>query len=145
MMCLFADLSLCSLCRGVSRRLLYSTHKILPEYPYESHCAAGLAVSCPRECSNVCDLYRDSYSNPMAAVLPRRCQPLVTRIAQGLKKMMRPTGEASKPVLAISFAVLFGFRHRPFVIGLAAPPHRASGSGVLLAMQPSRFVSVTGS
>ena len=35
-----------------------------------------------RECSNICDLYRDSRSNPMAAILSRRCQPLVTRIVK---------------------------------------------------------------
>jgi hypothetical protein len=30
--------------------------------------------------SELCDVYRYSLSNPMAAVLPRRCLPLVTRI-----------------------------------------------------------------
>jgi len=35
-----------------------------------------------RECSNICDLYRDSRSNPMAAILSRCCQPLVTRIVK---------------------------------------------------------------
>jgi hypothetical protein len=38
-----------------------------------------------RECSNICDLYRDCRSNPMAAILLRRCQPLVTRIVKLLK------------------------------------------------------------
>jgi hypothetical protein len=47
---------------------------------------------------NCCNRYRDSRSNPMAADLPRRCLPFVTRIAFRFRNLMRPTGEASGPV-----------------------------------------------
>ena len=62
---------------------------------------------------------------------PRRCQPLVTRISLCFKAT-RPTGEASKPVLAISFAVFFSTGcslSADIQIGFAALPRRASRSG----------------
>jgi hypothetical protein len=74
MMCLFADLSLyCGTRRHRCTELAI---------PNESHCAALTRADFLRECSNICDLYRDSRSNPMAAILSRRCQPLVTRIVK---------------------------------------------------------------
>jgi hypothetical protein len=84
MMCLFADLSLCSHYRGVFRRLLASIHKSKQILLRGRTC-----IDCPRESSNVCALYRDSYSNPMAAILSRRCQPLVTHIVK-VKKSDAP-------------------------------------------------------
>lgn len=54
--------------------------------PYKPHCAAGLAVVVRANDLKRCVLYRDSRSNPIATVLPRRCQPLVMRIVLGFEK-----------------------------------------------------------
>ncbi len=83
--------------------------------------------------------YRDCYSNPIAADLPRRCQPLVTRISQSLK--MRPTGEASKPVSGDFDCRPIGTsssvdHHRPIITDFAPPPHRASQLRGFVAVQP---------
>ena len=102
--------------------------------PYEFHCAAGPGISCPRQCRNVCTPYFDSSSNPMAAVLPRRCQPLVTRISSSdIKLRCAQLVKHQNPYLAISIAVFFG----SFVIGSAPPPHRAPWLRGFVALHPS--------
>jgi hypothetical protein len=69
------------------------------------------------------------YGRGLAAALPASCYAHLAKH----KNVMRPTGEASKPDLSISIAVLFG----AFVIGFAPPPHRASWLRGFVAMHPS--------
>jgi hypothetical protein len=82
MICLFADLSLYLAFRfshlPAARAAGFSI--ALPTHT-ESRSAASARAAFPRECSSVFAIpYRDCNSNPLATVLPRRCQPLVTRI-----------------------------------------------------------------
>ena len=108
--------------------------------PIQSHCAAGPAFVVRANDRTVVFLYRVSRSNPLAAILPRRCQPLVTRIFPSFEKRCAQPVKHPDPSLANVYAVYAksALRHPP-----CAEPHRTSALG-LMAMQPSRVDSVTG-
>jgi hypothetical protein len=72
------------------------------------------------------------YGRGPAAALPAYCYAHLAKH----KNVMRPTGEASKPDLSISIAVLFG----AFVIGLHRRHTERLGSGVSWrCTRPGRF------
>jgi hypothetical protein len=93
MMCLFVDLSLFA-GRGVSRR-----RRVNPQVHTNFVARPDLPSNVRAVVRTFCDLYRDNYSNPTAAALPRRCQPLVMRSSRH-RFVMRLTGDASDPYLA---------------------------------------------
>jgi hypothetical protein len=72
MMCLFVDLSHCL---GIQRRTLNPDRK-----SKQITLRGRTCIRNPRQWSKRCVLYRDSRSNPIAAILSQRCQPFVTRI-----------------------------------------------------------------
>src|SRR6185437_12049622 len=106
-----------------------------------SHCAAG-PLSCPRQWSNRCVRYRDSRSNPIATVSAAALPTSRYAHRPRFRKMMRPTGEASRPVSG-DF-VWPSIQSRLFVIRLAPHLTERFAPG-FMALQPSRVDSVTGS
>ena len=92
------------------------------------------------ECSNICDLYRSSRSNPIAAIF-RGGAKLSLRASFRLKNLMRQSMKHPNPYLAISSAVFSkpAFRHR----SCAAATQSLLARG-FQAEQPSRVDSVAG-
>lgn len=153
MMCLFVDLSHFF---GIHRRTFNSTSdfhvqlqhpssttkfKNPVQHSNTSHCAAG-PLSCPRQWSNRCVRYRDSRSNPIATVSAAALPTSRYAHRPRFRKMMRPTGEASRPVSG-DF-VWPSIQSRLFVIRLAPHLTERFAPG-FMALQPSRVDSVTGS
>lgn len=100
--------------------------------PYDRHRAAGsisVARSNARSCAPIIAM---ATATPRPRCPPRGAANLSLHASLKFIKAMRPTGEASNPYLAMSFAVFAqsAVRHPPSFIGFAAPPRRASGSGV---------------
>ena len=99
----------------------------------------------PRSCRNLCACYSRWLQQPQSrGFSPQRCQPLVTRTAQALLKSDAPN-QLKLPTLSLAMSraafvrpVLMrstGSRssancYRPTAIDFAAPPRRASCSGV---------------